>query len=190
MIGILVPVGMGLLLLGILLYWFLHGEDSASCRLDYSEAHAALESLHSGFATPDLLDRIANEPDMVFVRSEGNRNLMALFYYERRTVTILWLRRVRQQVKRLMSFHVKLARSSAKLGPVVELRLAYQYLVFLSIYNVLLAMVWLRGPFRTRKVAGLVSTALREFCDTSQQALGIARSWQVASPQGSETESR
>lgn len=189
MIQIILPIFIGFLLLGTLLYWFLHAEEGKP-QLEFSEAHAALRYLQSGFVFPDLIDRIANEHDMIFVRSEGERKLMALFNNERRAIAILWLRRMRQQVKLLMIFHVKSARYSAKLGPVVEIKLASQFLVFLSIYCALFTLVWLRGPFRTRKVARFIAVALRDFCATSQQAIVIAQSWHVGIPQGSRGDSR
>ena len=185
MIQIIVPIFIGFLLLGILLYWFLRGEESAKCRLELSEAQTALKYLQSGSTSRDLIDRIANEQDIIFVRSEGDRNLLVLLNGERRAVALLWLRRMHQQVKLLMHFHVSSARSNARLGPVVELKLAFQFLAFIAIYYALLVMVWLRGPFRARKVTGFIAVALRQFCATSQQALVLADSWHAGLSQGS-----
>lgn len=174
MIQIIVPVFIGFLLLGILLYWFSLGQESEKWQVDFSEAQVALMNLQSGFISPDLIDRITNERDMIFVRSEGDHSLIALFHRERKALAILWLRWMHQQAKLLMRFHVKSARCNAKLGPVVELKLAFQFLIFISIYYALLVTVWLRGPFHGRKVAGFFAIVLKNFCVISQQALTIA----------------
>lgn len=182
MIQIVLPILIGVLLLGILLYWFLRGEKPGQSQLDLFEAHASLIHLQSLFVTPDLIDRITSEQDMIFVRSEGERNLISLFNSERRAIAILWLRRMCKQVKLLMNFHVRSARYSAKLGSVVELKLAFQFLAFITIYYALFMLVWLRGPFHARRVASFIAVALRSFCATSQQALVIADSWHVGIP--------
>ncbi|HKW89351.1 MAG TPA: hypothetical protein VJN21_11410 [Candidatus Acidoferrales bacterium] len=176
MIQIIVPIFIGLLLFGILPFWFLSGRDSEKRQLDIAEAHTALRYLQSGAERLNLIDRISDQQDLIFVLSEKDRNLLTLLSCERRAVALLWLRRIHQQVMLLMNFHVRSVRSSAKLGPVIELRLAFQFLVFASIYYAFFTLIWTRGPFRARKVASFISIALRNFSAVSQQALAIANS--------------
>ena len=190
MIYIILPILIGLLLLGILLYWVLRGQESEKGLLDLSGAQTALKYLQSGSTSRDLIDRIANEQDVIFVRSEGDRNLLVLLNAERRTLALLWLRRMHQKVKLIMNFHVKSARFSAKLGPLVELKLAYQFLVFITTCHILLALIWLRGPFQVRRVAGFVVIRLRDFCLVSERALVIADSLQTEFPRESVRGSR
>ena len=182
---IFLPIIIGLLLLGILFYWLLREENSEHSRLDYLEAHSALTHLQSVIVSPDLVEKITNEQDLVFVNSEGERNLISLFISERKATSILWLRRMRHEVNLLMHFHVKSARYSASLGPVGELKLAFQFLVFNVIYFILFMLVWLRGPYHTRRVVNFITTALGDFCSTSRQALLLASSGNAGAPQES-----
>jgi len=167
----IVPIVIGFLLLAILLYWFLRGKESDGCRVDFSQVQAALNHLQSGISSSDLIERIANEQDMIFIRSEGNPDLTSLFDRERRTLAMLWLRRTNEHVKLLMNFHVKSARLSVTLGPAIELKLAFQFLVFALIFRGLLVIVWLRGPFHSRKVAGSIASTMKNLCTISQQVL-------------------
>jgi hypothetical protein len=181
---ILLPIAIGLILLGILLYWFLREAASDKRSLDSSEAHCALSYLQLRFLSVSLVDRILDHQDMIYVRGQKDFNLVRLLDVERRAIAILWLRQTRQQVRLLMSFHVKSARHSAKLGPAVESKLALHYFVFLMAYNALFALVWLRGPFHARKVAGFITIALKQFCTISHQALSIADVSHMRIPEG------
>jgi hypothetical protein len=180
---ILLPVIIGFLLFGILLYWFLQGDASGKSRLDFSGAHNALSSLQMRFLPVDLVDRILNYQDMVFVQAQGDPGLMNLLNAERRGVAIFWLRRTREQVRLLMSFHVRSARRDAKLGLALEIKLALHYFVFLMAYNALFALIRLRGPFHARRVAGFITAAVAQFCAISQQALTIADAGHVRIPE-------
>lgn len=182
---IVLPIIIGLLLLGILFYWLLREENSGHSQLEYLEAHSALTHLQSVIVSPDLVEKITSERDLAFVYSEGEPNLISLFISERRAASILWLRRMRHEVKLLMHFHVKSARYSASLGPVGELKLALQFFVFNAIYCGLFTLVWLRGPFHTRKFVNIITTALGDFCSTSHQALLLASSGHAGAPQES-----
>jgi hypothetical protein len=188
-IQILLPVIIGFLLLGILFYWFLQADASGRGGLGFSEAHNALSSLQMRFLPVNLVDRIVNYEDMVFVQRQGDPGLIKLLSAERREVTIHWLRRTREQVRLLMSFHVQSARRSAKLGLALEIKLAVHYLVFLVAYNTLFGLIQLRGPFRARRVAEFITTAVTQFCTISQQALTIADVGRAKFPEAPESES-
>lgn len=189
MIQIILPVIIGFLLLGILFYWFLQADSSDRDGLGFSEAHHALSSLQTRFLPVNLVDRIVNYEDMVFVQRQGDPGLIKLLSAERRGVAIHWLRRTREQVRLLMSFHVQSARRNANLGLALEIKLAVHYFVFLLAYNALFGLIQLGGPFRARRVAGFITPAVTEFCSISQQALTIADAGRAKFPEAPESES-
>lgn len=172
MTQIILPLAIGLVLLGMAVYWLLWTE--APHEMALPEARDALASLQSKFLPMSLVERILDYDDFVFVRSQKEREILRLLETERKTIAIYWLRHTRRQVRLLMTFHVKSARGSAGLSAALELKLAVSYLIFLAARNALLALIWLRGPFRAQKVAQHTLTVATRFCSVSESVLTLA----------------
>lgn len=101
-------------------------------------------------------------------------------------MALLWLRDTQSKVKELMDFHRHAVRGNARLSPAMEFRIAAGYLFFLLACQVLLLLIWLRGPFYARTLAGRLAGISDRLYDLSGQMLAgldsaclsrIANSW-------------
>lgn len=172
MMQIILPLTVGFLLLGIVLYWFLERETTH--QVDLSEARRALSRLQSKFLPMSLVDRILDYNDFVFVRNQKDPAVLHLLENERKTIVIYWIRHTRQQVKLLMTFYVKSARRNARLAAGLEFQLALNYFVFLMACDALLSLTWLRGPFYGLKVARRTIIVVTRFCTVAENIVRTA----------------
>jgi hypothetical protein len=169
---IMVSVAIGFLLLGIAVYWFLQAD--ASPKVELSDALEALGCLQSKFLPVSVVDRVLDYNDSVFVDRQKEPAILRLLETERKAIAMYWLRHTRQQVRLLMAFYVKSARRSSRLSAALEVKLAFNYLVFLAACNAFLGLIWLRGPFHAQKVARRTLTVAARFCAVSEKVLALA----------------
>lgn len=172
MIQVMFSLAISVLLLGLLCYWLV--QSSASRRVDLSEARSRLDLLQSKFLPANLVDRILDYNDFAFVNAQREPRFLHLLEAERRSIAICWLRQTRQQVKVLMTFHVKSARYNSKLAARLELKLAVSYFAFLIACHAFQSLIWLRGPFYAAKVARFTMMIATRFCVLSEKILAIA----------------
>jgi len=71
---------------------------------------------------------------------------------ERRGIALLWIAQRKDAARAVIRFHRLVARANIALSPVVEFKLAANYLIFLAACALAECLVWLRGPFASRKV--------------------------------------
>jgi len=102
----------------------------------------------------DLGERIFDLVDWDFVSRNAPLEIQQMFLRERTILAISWLRRTRTRVSLLMRAHVAAVGQIADLHLATELKLALNYLVVLTLCNLLIAWIWARGPMRTRKMVG------------------------------------
>lgn len=172
MTQIIFPLIIGFLLLGAMVYWFL--QEDRSHKIELWEARDALGQLRSNFLPANLVDRIFDDRDFVFVRKQKEPGVARLLEAERKAIAIYWLCHTRRQIRRLMSFYVKSARHSARLSVALELRMAFRYFAFLASCNALLGLIWLRGPFHARQVARRTVAVATRFYTASERLLTLA----------------
>lgn len=168
----ILSLAIGLLLLGLIFYWLFQRDSSG--RPDLSEARNTLGRLQSKFLPVILVDRILDHGDFVFVSAQKEPRILHLLEAERQAMAIYWLRHTRQQVKALMTFHVKSVRYNAKLAAPLELRLALTYFAFLIACDAFQSLIWLRGPFYAARVARFTMMIAARFCAVSEKILTIA----------------
>jgi hypothetical protein len=169
---IILSLAIGVLLLGLMFYWLL--QENASCKVDLSEARNTLGLLQSKFLPATLVSRILDYNDFVFVDAQRQPRILHLLEAERKAIATYWLCHTRQQVKALMTFHVKSARYSTKLAASLELRLALNYFAFLIACDAFQSLIWLRGPFYAARVARFTMMIATRFCAVSEKILSIA----------------
>jgi hypothetical protein len=99
-----------------------------------------------------LGERIFASQDWDFISANASREIQRTFLHERKSLAMSWLRQTRTNVGRVMEFHRKAVRGCVRLNPSLELRLALNYIVFLLTYEVLCALILLRGPFWVREL--------------------------------------
>jgi len=144
--------GVGLLLLAALVLW---ARQSLTTRKGSVELSMPFErSSGAGSATPrrDLGERIFDLHDWDFVRHETSSEIQRMFLQERTVLVISWLRRTRRQVTFVMRTHVGGVRRSKNLQPAMELKLLLSYLSLIMLCDILIGLIWLRGPVRTRRI--------------------------------------
>lgn len=168
----IIPLIIGALLLGLMFYWFLQGDQSR--KVDVSEARDALGSLQSKFLPVSLVDRILDYNDFAFVREQKEPRILHLLETERKAIAMHWLRHTRRQVTLLMSFYVKSARHNARLAASLECKLAFNYFAFLTACDALQGLIWLRGPFHAPRVARRTTIVATRFCEVSEKILAVA----------------
>ena len=165
MIGLLPIVLLGtsiLLLCGrLLLQWSKNRHAKPVTVEDFSRARAVLESMS---LEARATQRIFATDDRQFIARTGTPEVQHLLVKERRSLAIRWLRLTQRQVRQLMELHLKLASYTLEPSPRLEFRLAVNYLCFVIVSNVLLMLVWLRGPFKAVRSTGYILGAAEYFC--------------------------
>jgi len=101
----------------------------------------------------EFTSRVFGATDAEFVARQGNRQLKRLFAKQRKDIALAWLRCARADAAALMRVHRAAVRISKQLEPLVELRLAWAYGVYLTYCNFLAALVWLHGPVNLQRLA-------------------------------------
>src|SRR5258708_31888757 len=76
----------------------------------------------------ELLDCIFGPDDWTFVLNQASKDVQRLFLRERKEIALYWLSEIRGQARAAMRFHLANARKSQKLQPMLELKLAVDYL--------------------------------------------------------------
>jgi len=173
MTQVLFSLTIGCVLLSLMLLWFWQG--GPSHKLDVSEARNALATLQIRLLPINLVNRVLDYNDFLFVQKQGAPHVLELLETERKTIVLYWLSHTRQQVKLLMSFHIKSARHVAKLSPAFEFNLALNYLTLLSACDVLQGLIWILGPFNVSKVVRYTVCVAERFCAASEQILLITK---------------
>lgn len=179
MIPALFSIVAGALLLVILAYWALRrpwrASESRSSPVDASKA------LRLELPPADLIERVLDARDLAFVRKESPVETVRLFERERRALAISWLRHTRREVGRLMGYHAGAVRQNMNLRPALEIQLGLHYVRFLVVYELILGLSYLRGPFQIRPMMGYVVGVTKQLRGVSDELTGAA---QFSTPAG------
>jgi hypothetical protein len=153
---IFLVIGLGFLIL--LLVWVLQGVGSPVSGTRLSEAEAVLTAVQMELPPRALGERIFSPEDWDFITAHTTPGIQRLFLRERKILAYSWLRQTRRNIGRLMDFHRKAVRRNIRLDPSLEFRLALDYALFLLMYEILLGLIWLRGPFCARRIVGYAAS--------------------------------
>jgi len=169
----LFSIVIGVLLLGLLAYWAFRGS-SAVLRAGFSPADTS-EALRLELPPVDLIERMLDPRDLAFVCKESPVETVRLFEQERQALAISWLRHTRRQVGRLMSYHVGVVGQNINLRPALEIKLGLHYVRFLVVYEVILGLSYILGPFRIRPIISYVIGVTTQLRGASEKLLGAAQ---------------
>jgi hypothetical protein len=149
----LIVVTGGALLLLLLIAWRRGTAD------DFPAAHDRSDSMEYRVHLPEraLLDRCLAREDEEFVAGLRSARLLSLLLRERRRLALGWLRQTRREASRLYRLHVRSVRHAADLQPASEMKLLSAVGLFLFICGMMMGMVWLSGPLRTRRLLQAVA---------------------------------
>lgn len=143
----------GLLLLIVLILW-IRRATVPSRGGDLAEGSQDLTALQLELPPRTLVERIFAPEDWEFVSRQTPPQIQRMFLQERRAIALSWLRLTRRQAASLVDSHLRVVRQNVNLRPAVEIRLAFRYVLFLLESEVLGVLIWLGGPFYSRKMVG------------------------------------
>jgi len=99
-----------------------------------------------------LFDRIFRSDDWDFVLNHTPEQVQRLFLKERREIASYWLSEIRNRARAAMRIHAARARKSERLQPLLELRLAIDYLLLQIKYEFVSAILRMQGPVALRRM--------------------------------------
>jgi hypothetical protein len=165
-------VGIGLLVF----LWLLarrKGAPVEGCGQQFVEARQALRTLQLGLLPENLIERIFDPEDFRYVMAASPGEIGKLFLQERKRISLMWVRRVRCEIRNLMQFHLDYSRLHAKLSLLTEIRLALDFAVLLLACRALRILLYLRGPYGARAVVGVMTAAAGRVCAASEKSLAF-----------------
>jgi len=165
-------VGVGLLVF----LWLLarrKGAPVEGCGRQFVEARQALRTLQEGLLPDNLIQRIFDRDDFRYVMASSPAEIGELFLQERKRISLMWVRRVRCEVRNLMQFHLDYSRLHAKLSLLTEIRLGLDFAVLLLACRALRILLYLRGPYGARAVVGVMTAAAGRVCAASEKSLAF-----------------
>jgi hypothetical protein len=144
----------GALLLLLLIAWRRGASDGFAGQNDLSDGAEYRVRL------PDraLLDRCLGPEDAEYLAELQSPRLLSLLLSERRRLALAWLRQTRREAGCLYRLHVRSVRHAADLQPASEMKLLSALGLFLLVCGIMMSMVWLSGPLRTRALLQAVGT--------------------------------
>ena len=156
-----------------------NGRKRAPVTIDeYAKARQALDSV---FIETAIIQRIFSVEDAEFIARCATPVVKGLFRAERKDLALHWFRKTRRQVAQLMDIHLRLASYTYDPNPRFELGLTAEYLAFMAVFNVLVLVVWLLGPFRaTRSISYAIRTT-ESFCSAFSIRLGQVKPTRLSS---------
>jgi hypothetical protein len=174
MTGLFLYVALGVGLLVFL--WALarrKGAPVEGCGLQFVEARQALRTLQFGLLPENLIARIFDPEDFRYVTAASPEEIGKLFLQERSRISLMWVRRVRSEIRNLMHFHLAYSRLHAKLSLLTEVRLALDFALLLLACRALRILLYLRGPYGARAVVRVLTAAAGRVCAASEKSLAF-----------------
>jgi hypothetical protein len=131
----------------------------------------AREALDTAIVETAAIGRIFSSEDIEFISRSSTRKVQQLFLRERKALAMQWLRKTQKEVAQFMDLHLRLAAYPHEPGPKFELKLAGKYVAFIVVSYLLLLLVWLRGPFKARRVVGYTCAVAGYLCSICSMRL-------------------
>jgi hypothetical protein len=166
MIGLLpiVLVGTLILFLGLRLVLQSSSTQRQEQAVSMEELTKARDALDAVFVESAAIRRIFSSEDMEFIAQSSTHKVQHLFLKERKALAIQWLRKTQKEVAQLMDIHLRLAGYTIEPSPRFELQLTAKYVAFFVASHILLLLLWLRGPFKAKRIVGYTVGVAGYFC--------------------------
>jgi hypothetical protein len=116
---------------------------------------AAGEELPAGLPDRAIMERILAPEDARYVAGLRLPHVRRLFLRERRRLAIAWLRAIRAEATRLFGLHTRAVRQMQDVRPIMEVRVACSFALFMLNYAVIIGLVQWYGPLRTGAILRL-----------------------------------
>ncbi|HTV59812.1 MAG TPA: hypothetical protein VMJ93_13160 [Verrucomicrobiae bacterium] len=170
---------LGLVLLGILYALMTRPSPGApeGSAQSLFVAHHALTRLQQSLLAPDTVERIFSESDVAYVATLGRPEIRGLFLSERRRIALLWVSQIRSEIASLMRFHRSHSGFYANLSFSAEFSLMAGFWSLLSVCTALQVLIYLRGPFATRSIAGRAVQTAGQLCELAGKPISFLDSY-------------
>jgi hypothetical protein len=113
------------------------------------------EEAPAGLPDRAIMERILAPEDAAYIASLRLPRVHRLFLRERRRLALRWLRAIRAEATRLFGLHTGAVRQTHDVRPMMEVRIACSFAVFMLNYAVIVGLVQWHGPFRTGAILRL-----------------------------------
>lgn len=147
--------------LAVLLYWTRGNGHEEVTTEEFSRAQEATHSLLEEFC---LARRLFELDDVRFISRQPSQQARRVFLEYRKTLALTWLRQLRRQLTRLKELHLRLASYTNDPSPKVDLGFLTNYVIFATACDILIVLVWIRGPFKAGMIASYTLSSLNELC--------------------------
>jgi hypothetical protein len=108
---------------------------------------AASEEVPAGLPDRAIMERILSPEDARYIASLRLPRVYRLFLRDRRLLALAWLRAIRAEATRLFGAHTRAVRQTQDLRPMMEVRVACSFALFMLNYAVIAGLVRWYGPF-------------------------------------------
>ena len=172
----LVLIATGLFLVGLLIFLLRRTELATAERFGASKGPIPFRRYDDRRAA--VVDQIFGAADWHFVRAHASKQIQGLFLKERRRIALCWLSEVRGRARDAMRFHLVHAGKSGKIVPMLELRLATNYVVIQARCEFIALILVLWGPVAVRRMVGSashLSEQLRDLLEVTLQPEALAK---------------
>jgi hypothetical protein len=166
-----VLLGTLILILGARLALRASNARTPSRSVTIEEFANAREALDTAIVETAAIERIFSSEDIEFISRSSDRKVQQLFLKQRKALAMQWLRKTQKEVAQFMDLHLRLAGYPHEPSPRFELKLAGKYVAFIVVSYLLLLLVWLRGPFKARRVVGYTCAVAGYLCSICSMRL-------------------
>jgi hypothetical protein len=136
-------------------------------------AHRAVFTLETELLANRIVNRIFSREDMDYVLSAESPQAVSILRKERKRIAILWVDRVRGQIRQLQALHLGSARFYARLDVRTELSLACDFALLMLGCRALHIVFAVAGPYATPRLVTNVAEAATRVCFVSRQSLAF-----------------
>ena len=137
------------------------------------DARQALVTLEAELLPQNLVSRLFARDDLEFVLEQNSPSVTATFQNERKRVALLWLERVRGQVRLLRQLHLGSARYYARLDLKTELALTWDFTALLITCRMLQIAFVVGGAYAAPAMVSRVAGTATRICEVSKVSLAF-----------------
>jgi hypothetical protein len=135
---------------------------------------ATSEEVPVGLPDRAIMERILAPEDSRYIASLRLPRVYRLFQRERRVLALAWLRAIRAEATRIFGLHTRAVRQTQDVRPMMEVRVACSFALFMLNYAVIVGLVRWYGPFGAGAVLRLFDSLSGAMERLSRQVAGSA----------------
>ncbi len=132
------------------------------------------EEVPAGLPDRAIMERILSAEDARYIASLRLPRVYRLFLRERRRLAIVWLRAIRAEAARLFGLHTRAVRQMQDVRPIMEVRVACSFALFMLNYAVVVGLVRWYGPFGAGAILRVFDSLSGAMERLSRQVAGSA----------------